>query len=118
MLFALFQDVYQESDAAKKIQPLIERVYKDQIQAGNTLVSILLWIQVQAHLFIHHKLEGKLLFNGGGNGEAATGMGNEMSILHHSFPVCPWPGPGPGLEIKKTTKTMNGKLMSQQSLMI
>lgn len=72
------------------------------------MVSILLWIQIS-------ELEGKLVFNGGSNREAAS-MGNEMLMLHHSFRACAWPGPG--LEIQKYTKTINGKLLSQQSLMI
>ncbi|KAG7534080.1 hypothetical protein ISN45_Aa08g016570 [Arabidopsis thaliana x Arabidopsis arenosa] len=47
---------------------------------------ILLWIQIS-------KLEGKLVFNGESNGEAATRMGNETLMLHHSFPMCFWSGP-------------------------
>ncbi|KAG7585180.1 Ribonuclease H-like superfamily [Arabidopsis thaliana x Arabidopsis arenosa] len=86
--------VYQESGAAKKIHPLTERAHKDQLQNGNTLVFMWLRIQVQAHLFPPRKLEDKLVFIGGSNGEAATGLGNEMMMFHHSFPVCFWTGQG------------------------
>lgn len=44
--------------------------------------------------FPHSKLEGKLVFSGGSNGEVATGLGNEMLMFRHTFPVCFWTGLG------------------------
>ncbi|KAG7566242.1 hypothetical protein ISN44_As10g028270 [Arabidopsis suecica] len=44
--------------------------------------------------FPHSKLEGKLVFNGGSNGETATRMENALLMLRHSLPLCFWPEPG------------------------
>ena len=51
-------------------------------------------ISAQAHQFTLSKLEGKLVFNGGSTGEAATEVGNQTLMLRHSFPECFWLGSG------------------------
>ena len=60
----------------------------------NKTHPILCRISAQAHQFTLSKLEGKLVFNGGSNGEAATEVGNQTLMLRHSFPECFWLGSG------------------------
>ncbi|KAG7572334.1 hypothetical protein ISN44_As09g007050 [Arabidopsis suecica] len=75
-----------------------------QIVGTNKKHPILCRIAIQAPLFTLSKLEGKLVFNGGSNGEAATGLGNEMFMFLQSFPVCFWTRSG--LEIHGDMKLM------------
>ncbi|KAG7578797.1 hypothetical protein ISN45_Aa03g029590 [Arabidopsis thaliana x Arabidopsis arenosa] len=75
-----------------------------QIVGTNKKHPILCRIAIQAHPFTLSKLEGKLVFNGGSNGEAATCLGNEMFMFLQSFPVCFWTRSG--LEIHGDMKLM------------
>ncbi|KAG7551904.1 Transcription elongation factor S-II central domain [Arabidopsis thaliana x Arabidopsis arenosa] len=96
------ESIFGGSAASEKLDPPNKRVEPvHQVQGlTNELQNAAKEFQ-----FPHSKLEGKLVFNGGSNGETATRMENALLMLRHSLPLCFWPEPGPEMQEREVGYT-------------